>query len=145
LRIAGPGASDLLMIRTFCDAGVLIAAARDISRDGESALQLLADPNRVFLTSPFVRLEVVPKTIFYHRRLERAFYERYFDSAIWFRDLDKIEGAAQAEAAKSGLGAMDALHLAGAYLSGADEFVTTERPGKAIHRCLLVKVVYLFR
>jgi hypothetical protein len=44
-----------------------------------------------------------------------------------------IELAAQSEAAKAGLGAMDALHLAPAHLSPADEFITTEKPNKAIH------------
>ena len=39
---------------------------------------------------------------------------------------------------------MDALHLAAAHLSHADEFITTEKPNKAIHRSSLVKVVYLF-
>ena len=33
------------------------------------ALQLLEEPERVFLTSPFIHLEVVPKTIFYKKRL----------------------------------------------------------------------------
>ncbi len=42
------------MILTFCDAGVLIAAARAVGRDGERAVQFLEDPNRSFLTSPFV-------------------------------------------------------------------------------------------
>lgn len=99
----------------------------------------------MFLTSPFVHLEVVPKTIFHKNRLERSFYDRYFDSAVWFRDLDLIEAAAQTEAAKSGLAAMDALHVAAAHLSHADEFVTSEKPNRAIHRSSLVKVVYLFR
>ena len=132
------------MIRTFFDSGVLIAAARSLDPDGERALQLLEEPNRVFLTSPFVHLEVVPKAIFFKKRLERSFYDRYFKNAVWFREVDKIEVAAQTEAAKAGLGAMDALHLAAAHLSRADEFITTEKPNKAIHRSSLVKVVYLF-
>jgi predicted nucleic acid-binding protein len=98
----------------------------------------------VFLTSPFVHLEVVPKAIFFKKRLERSFYDRYFANAVWCREVEKIEVAAQTEAAKAGLGAMDALHLAAAYLSRADEFITTEKPGKAIHRSSLVKIVYLF-
>ena len=77
------------MIRTFFDSGVLIAAARLLDPDGERALKFLDDPNRVFLTSPFV-------------------------------------------------------HLAAAHLSHADEFITTEKPNKAIYRSKLVKVVYLF-
>jgi hypothetical protein len=39
---------------------------------------------------------------------------------------------------------MDALHLAAAHLLKADELITTEKPGKSIHRSSLVKVVYLF-
>lgn len=38
---------------------------------------------------------------------------------------------------------MDALHLAAAHRSHADEFITTEKPNKPIHRSSLVKVVYL--
>jgi predicted nucleic acid-binding protein len=133
------------MTRIFCDAGVLIAAARSVGPDRLRALQLLEEPDRVFLTSPFIHLEVVPKTIFYKKRLEQSFYDRYFNNAVWFRQLDKIEAAAQTEAAKAGLSAMDALHVAAAHLSRADEFVTTEKPDKAIHRSSLVKVVYLFR
>jgi hypothetical protein len=48
------------------------------------------------------------------------------------------------ESAKSGIGAMDSLHIAAARLLGADEFVTTERPGKSIYRTSLVRVIYLF-
>jgi predicted nucleic acid-binding protein len=132
------------MIRTFFDSGVLIAAARSLDPDGERALQLLEEPDRVFLTSPFVHLEVVPKAIFFNKRLEQAFYDQYFKTAVWFREVGKIEAAAQTEASRAGLGAMDALHLAAAHLSHADEFVTTEKPNRALHRSSLVKVVYLF-
>jgi hypothetical protein len=132
------------MIRTFFDSGVLISAARSVGLDRERALRLLEEPNRIFLTSPFVHLEVVPKAIFFKKRLERSFYDRYFANAVWFREVDQIEAAAQTEAARAGLGAMDALHLAAAHLSRADEFITTEKPNRVIHRSSLVKVVYLF-
>jgi predicted nucleic acid-binding protein len=132
------------MIQTFVDSGVLIAAARSVGPDRERALQLLEDPDRSFLTSPFVHLEVLPKAVFYKKRLERAFYERYFRNATWYRDVARIEALAQAEAARAGLGAMDALHLAAAHLSRAEELITTEKPAKAIHRSTIVKVVYLF-
>ena len=81
---------------------------------------------------------------FLQEALERSFYERYFRNATWYRDVARIEAVAQAEATKAGLGAMDALHLAAAHLSRADEFITTEKPPKAIHRSMIVKVVYLF-
>jgi hypothetical protein len=132
------------MIRTFFDSGVLIAAARSVGPDRERALQLLEDPNRSFFTSPFVYLEVVPKAIFYKKRIERSFYERYFSNAAWYRDVARIEAVARAEATGAGLGAMDALHLAAAHLARSDEFITTEKPLKAIHRSKIVRVVYLF-
>ena len=127
------------MIRTFYDSGVLIAAARSLDPDGERALEFLEDPNRLILTSRFVYLEVVPKAIYFKKRLEHLFYDRYFASAVWFREISKIEAVARVEAIKAGLGAMDALHLAAAHLCHADEFITTEKPEKAIHRSALVK------
>lgn len=132
------------MLRTFLDTGVLIAAARSLDPDSERAMEILAEPDRTFLTSPFVHLEVVPKAVFHLKRLEAAFYASYFAAAEWTRDLGEIEALAQTEAAKYGLGAMDALHLAAAYLLRSEEFITTERPGKPVYRCPLVKVVYLF-
>jgi len=60
-------------------------------------------------------------------------------------DLQSILRLASRESARSGLGAMDALHLAAARLLRADELVTTEKPTKSIHRSSLVNVVYLYR
>jgi hypothetical protein len=97
------------------------------------------------LTSSFVYLELVPKATYHKKHLEKAFYDEYFTAAKWIRDLDKIESVARTEAAKAGLAAMDALHVAAAHLGGADEFFTTERPGKPIYRSLLISPVYLFR
>jgi hypothetical protein len=51
---------------------------------------------------------------------------------------------AQKECAKSGINAMDGLHVAAAHLLRADEFVTTEKPARSIYRSALVKIVYLF-
>lgn len=123
---------------------MLIAAARSVGPDRQRALQLLEEPDRLFLTSPFIHLEVLPKAIFYRWRLERFFYDRFFNDAVWFSEVDNMEASAQTEAAKAGLGRMDALHLAAAYLSGAHQFITTEKPNKAIYRFSLVMVVYLF-
>jgi predicted nucleic acid-binding protein len=130
------------MIRTFLDSGVLLAAARSVGR--ERALQVLEDPERTFLTTPFVQLELIPKAVYFKKRLEVAFYNEYFHAAESTRDLNKIEAIARTEAARTGLAAMDALHLAAAKLMDADEFVTTERPGKPMYRTSLVRVVYLF-
>jgi hypothetical protein len=47
------------------------------------------------------------------------------------------------EASSSAVSGMDALHVAAAYLLKADEFITTEKPGRAIYRNGLVRVLHL--
>jgi hypothetical protein len=61
------------------------------------------------------------------------------------RSLKALLTLAVDEAARSGVGPMDALHLAAAHLLNADEFITTERPRKSIYRTSLVNVIYLFQ
>jgi hypothetical protein len=48
-----------------------------------------------------------------------------------------------AEACRSAVSGVDALHVAAAHLLSAGEFITTEKPGKAIYQNTLVPVVYL--
>jgi hypothetical protein len=47
------------------------------------------------------------------------------------------------ESERHGLAAMDALRAAAALLLGADEFVTTEKPGKPIYRVDGLHVVHI--
>jgi hypothetical protein len=69
------------LIRTFVDAGVLIVAARTTPGPIQAAaLQLLDDPARVFLSSPFDRLEVEPKAHFHRRDAEAAFYRVFCEA-----------------------------------------------------------------
>ncbi len=132
------------MILTFFDSGVLIAGANGLPEEKARALDVLRDPARMFLTSPFLHLEVVPKAEFHKNRLEERFYKTYFSNAQWYNDVANIVELARKECSKSGLNAMDALHVAAAHLLHADEFITTEKPTKSIYRTSLVKVVYLF-
>ena len=131
-------------IRTFLDSGVLIAAFKGAPQLREMALQILEDPDRVFLTSPFVRLEMLPKAIFNKQVNETRFYEQFFARAEFVTDLTAIFNLGEKEAARSGVGSMDSLHIAAAHLLKADAFITTERPTKSIHRSSLVNVVCLF-
>jgi predicted nucleic acid-binding protein len=131
-------------VRTYLDSGVLITAYNGAPALKEPALRVLEDPDRVFLCSPFVHLETTPKALFNKRSDEHRFYQMYFWRATMTNDLKLILGHGFREAAKAGVGPMDALHLAAAHLLKADEFVTTEKPSKSIHRSSLVKVIYLF-
>ena len=130
--------------RTFLDSGVLITAYKGSPSIEQPAALILDDPYRVFLTSPFVRHEVSPKALFNKQALEYRFYQGYFRRALFCDDLNAILNCARNEAARSGIGPMDSLHIAAAHLLDADEFITTERPGKSIYRTSLVKVIYLF-
>ena len=67
--------------RTFLDSGVLITAARSKDADQQTALSIVDDAKRVFLTTPFVALEVIPKATFNRQEPERSFYVRYLESA----------------------------------------------------------------
>jgi predicted nucleic acid-binding protein len=121
--------------RTFIDAGVLIYAARGDHELSQRALAILDDPNRDYITSDFVRLEVVPKAIYNKRAEESAFYEVYFRFAA---HIEKSSGQlvveAQKEAEKAGLSAIDALHIAAARRAKCDEFITAEKQDKPLFR-----------
>ena len=132
------------LIQTFLDSGVLITAYNGQPDLRERALAILEDRNRIFLSSPFVRHEVCPNTLFNRRHLEYRFYREYFQRAVMFNDVRLILERASRESARSGVSAMDALHLAAAHLLRADEFITIEHPRRSIYRSSLVKIVYLF-
>lgn len=134
------------MIRTFIDSGVLIAATRGTGAIAQTALTILADPNREFASSIFLKLEVLPKAIYNSRISEARFYEEYFDAvSYWAEDIDQIIQNAYREVSESGLGAMDALHVAAAVLVGAAEFITNEKPEKSINRTKSIQVISIQR
>jgi hypothetical protein len=91
-----------------------------------------------------VRHEVCPKAQYNRRDLEYRFYREYFRRAVMFNDVRLILERASRESARSGVNAMDAMHLAAAHLLRAGQFITTESPKRSIHRSSLVKIVYLF-
>lgn len=134
------------MVRSFPDAGVLISAARSRPPLDLIAFNYFDDANRLFVSSPMLHLETVPKAAYMQRQEELAFYESFFGNqhVEWSRNWDRMEQIADREARQHGLSAIDALHIAAAYLLDADELVTTERPGKAIYRTRRVRVLYLY-
>jgi predicted nucleic acid-binding protein len=124
------------------DAGVLIAAATGRDPLLQRAAITLLGQQRRFLSSAFVRLEVMPKAVYQRRAKEIEFYEEFFaDVTAWAGPIDQLVADAQAEAERSGLSALDVLHVVAAVSLGADELITTERLGTPIHRVTHVKVV----
>ena len=131
------------MTRTFLDAGVLIAAGRGQDEEARRALAILGAPGRHFLTSAFLRMEVLPKALYYARPAEAAVYERYFAQAQLVPVSASLVEHAYVEACTCGLSALDALHITSAKAGGAHEFLTTERPTSPLFRVVGIMVTSL--
>jgi predicted nucleic acid-binding protein len=124
-------------ILTFPDASVLIYAA--VKPTAQTlvrrmrALQLFNDPDRAFVASEFLRLEVLPIAKFFGKKREIQFYETFFAGVSHWADDAALISPALALASQHGLGAIDALHICAADQLGA-EFVSAEKPTKPIYR-----------
>lgn len=84
----------------------------------------------------------MPKAIYHQNTAEKEFYQTYFDKVhIWIGDTELVLRVAQAESAKCGLSAIDALHVASAYLAKAEVLLTLEKEEKPLYRTSLVRVI----
>lgn len=94
------------------------------------------------MASAFSRLELLPKAVYHQNRTEVAFYEEFFARvSAWAEPVERVVEMAEREAARHGLSALDALHVAAAILLGAEEFVTTEGSNKPLHRVTRITVI----
>lgn len=131
-------------MKTFLDAGVLLSAWKP-GELHERAVTIMEDETREFLTSDAVKLELLPKPTFEKRRSEVDFYNDHFSITSACEPFSAELGEqALAMAKKHGLSSMDALHLAAAIRQGADEFITSELPGKPVFRVNGIRVVSLY-
>jgi predicted nucleic acid-binding protein len=129
----------------FVDAGILIAAARGNDELAQRAMEILDDPEVGFASSVFVKLEVLPKPLYQNRKDEVLFYKTFFAAvSVWAEPISQVVQNACEEAVKSGLSAIDALHVSAAASVGADEFVTTEKPARPLHRSNLLPIRTIF-
>lgn len=134
------------MIRTFLDAGVLIAAARGRGMIDLRAHMILDDPERSFATSEYIRMEILPKALYHRQSTEVLLYEQFFSRAAHIvPSSPTLTQHAYAEACTCGLSALDAFHVAAAKSCGAEEFITTERPTTPLFRVtgLVIKTITL--
>ncbi|MFN8558783.1 MAG: hypothetical protein U0531_16080 [Dehalococcoidia bacterium] len=80
---------------------MLIAGLRGQGVAARSAATVVNDPHRTFASSVFVRLEVLPKPLYFGRRAEIRFYEGFFDHvARWADPLEDVAALGQDLAAK---------------------------------------------
>ena len=136
-----------MSILTYVDSVVLIYAASGNAPAPKAALArpFLADPNREYVTSDYVRLEVLPKAIFHKNKAEEQAYEAFFAMCVrCVPTSEPLLKQAMAEASKTGLSGFDALHVMCAVFGGAEELVTNEKKTKPIFQTKLIKVVSIF-
>jgi predicted nucleic acid-binding protein len=133
------------LIRTFVDSGVLIAAVRGTDEVANKAMEILDDPQRVFITSDFVLLEVMPKAVYHKKDREVEFYEAFFQEVRrTIRASKELVLRAHEEACTFGLAAVDALHVAAARKGGSDELITTEKKNKPLFRVHGIRVTTIW-
>ncbi|MGL6341533.1 MAG: type II toxin-antitoxin system VapC family toxin [Waterburya sp.] len=133
------------MTITFIDSGVLVTASRGVEDLFDKAILILASADRKFASSAFIKLEVLPKAVYYRQTDEIEFYETFFSAVTyWANDTEQVIQDGYNIACEYGLAAMDALHIAAAISVGAEEFITTEKPNKPMYRVTDIKVVSLF-
>lgn len=133
------------MTLTYLDSGVLIFAAKGTAAAAALALPFIQDPDREFVTSDYVRLEVIPKAKWMRNEAEVEFYETFFElNPRTIPTSPALLELAMDEACKIGLNALDAVHIACAVFGGAEELVTSEKVTKPMHRTGLVRVISIF-
>jgi predicted nucleic acid-binding protein len=128
-------------LRTYIDTGVLIAAFHGDAVANAVALSFLKDPLREYVTSDYVKIELLPKSIFHKQKAEQEFYEDFFKApTIHVPTSNELLAFALDEGGKTGISGMDAIHVACAIVAEAKEFITTEKSTNPIHRATGIKV-----
>lgn len=117
-----------------------MAAFRGKTDLSERAFNIIEDPEREFIVSDYLKLELLPKATYFGNREELAFYNEFLDAAVICIELGPDSATdALALASRYGLSALDALHISVAKTAGA-EFVTAEKPGKPYSRVTEISV-----
>lgn len=130
--------------RTFVDADVLITAFQGKDEIWQKAIEVLDDPEREFVVSDYLKLEVIPKPTFHGFHEEVQFMQTFIDNAsIQVGATPSITAQAITLACRYDLTPLDALHAGTAIESNADMLITLERPTSPLCQIKEVKIVSL--
>ncbi len=119
---------------TYLDSSVLLCALHGKGATFARAYQIVNDPSRKFLSSDYVRLEVLPKPTFYKKKEAVDFLTEFFRKARLVASNVDITRAALGFACEYDINVFDALHLSSAVGGKAAEFVTAEQNTKPVFR-----------
>jgi len=136
-----------MRIRSYLDSGVIIHAVdRVLTPQSQRAIEVVLDKEREFLVGDYVKLETLPKRIYYKQVEQVEAVMDIFQNAEYIPSSPAIIALAEELANTYGLAGMDALHAASAIIGGADELLTFEQSTKPFFRIPLsvLKVVSLY-
>lgn len=134
----------MALIRTYLDANIPIEGFRSGSPEKLArARAIIASPRRLFITSPFLRLELLPVPERTRNRDQLTALRVFFRDSEPVTDLDRVFTVAHDLVRDHQLSVMDALHVASAHVGRCDELITREgKATKPIYRQQLVPVTY---
>ncbi len=118
-------------VTTFLDSCALINAFRGSEESATKLLRILEDPDRDFISSSIVKLEVLPKPTTFRNHVEVEFYNLFFSRVTrWIQTNEPLISKALEYGCSHGLGPLDSLHVAAALEGQVREFITDERATK---------------
>lgn len=116
---------------TFLDTGVLISAMCGEEKLAARCFAVIDDPDREFVASDFLKLELLPKPTCHKKEESLAFYKDYLAAVSKMLITTPATTANAFElACQHGLGAVDAIHFQTAIEANVAEFITTEKNTK---------------
>ena len=124
------------MKRTYLDTNILIEAFQGRKDDYyRRIMEVLNDPQRQWVVSDFLALELLPKPTFYRREEEVNFMQTFLHNAHQnIAASSQVVEKAIDVASSYDVAPMDALHVAAAWEANVDEFLTLEKPSHPICR-----------
>ena len=131
------------MIRVFADTSIYFLAFRGVEEVAKGARDVLLRRSGLLLISDHLKLEVLPKAIFYKKVFESRFYQSIFARSLLISSGEALQAQAMKLACTYGLAAGDANLIAAACLGGADLFVTTEKVTKPMYSVREIEICHL--
>ena len=70
---------------------MLVTASRGVEDLSDKAISILASADREFASSVFIKLEFLPKAIYYRQTDEVEFYQTFFSAVTyWANDTEQV-------------------------------------------------------
>ena len=134
----------MIKISTHLGSNVLITAFQGVREYSGVAMQILADSDRTFVISDYLKLETLPKPTFHNNTDEVEFLNLYFEQVTRKVEVCReIADHAIKISSLYDLTPIDSLHISSAIAANVDEFITLERQTKPMFKVPSVNIISL--